>query len=100
MDTKKEVEPAPEPVAEPTPAPAPAPVPAPVPEPAPAPEPEPEPSEDDTDKMQQLQAEFERLQNNGVFRAEGLYQLLMINQNLDRIATVIEKLVGGQDVKG
>ncbi|HUU86817.1 MAG TPA: hypothetical protein VMX17_03595 [Candidatus Glassbacteria bacterium] len=50
--------------------------------------------DEDAQKVEQLQAEFERLQNTGVFRAEILYQCLGMNANLDRIATAIEKLTG------
>ena len=53
-----------------------------------------EEADEDTQKVEQLQAEFERLQNAGVFRAEILYQCLGMNSNLDRIATAIEKLTG------
>jgi len=53
-----------------------------------------EEADEDTQKVEQLQAEFERLQNTGVFRAEILYQCLGMNANLDRIATAIEKLTG------
>jgi len=44
-----------------------------------------EPSEEDIQKFQQLQAEIERLQNDGVFRAELLFQLVDINKNLARL---------------
>lgn len=54
-----------------------------------------EPSKEDAEKMQQLQAEVERLQNVGVFRTELLYQLLGINSNLERIASSIDKVTGG-----
>jgi len=43
-----------------------------------------EPSEEDMEKFQQLQAEIERLQNDGVWRVEILYQL-------NKIVTALEK---------
>lgn len=44
-----------------------------------------EPSEEDIQRFQQLQAEIERLQNNGVFRTELIFQLVEINKNLARL---------------
>jgi len=43
------------------------------------------------EKMQQLQTEIERLQNNGVFRAEILYQLVGINTNLEKIGRILDR---------
>ena len=44
-----------------------------------------EPSEEDIQRFQQLQAEIERLQNDGVFRKELIFQLVEINRNLVRL---------------
>jgi uncharacterized protein (UPF0305 family) len=49
---------------------------------------------EDVEKLQQIQAEIERMQNSGAFRVELLYQLLGVNANLNRIATAIEKVIG------
>ena len=43
-----------------------------------------EPSKEDLERFRQLQTEIERLQNDGVWRVEMLYQL-------NRIATALEK---------
>lgn len=44
----------------------------------------------DEERGLQIQAEIERLQNTGVFRAEVLYQLLGINTNLEKMANALE----------
>lgn len=51
-------------------------------------------SEEDVQKLQQLQAEIERLQNSGIFRAEMLYQCVGLNTNLERIANALERFGG------
>jgi alkylation response protein AidB-like acyl-CoA dehydrogenase len=58
-----------------------------------------EPNEEDKLRIQQLQAEVERLQNNGTFRAELIYQYLGLNTNLNRIAIALEKLGGANAEK-
>lgn len=44
------------------------------------------------ERMKQIVAEYERLQNAGVFRTELLYQLVQINFNMNRIATLFEQV--------
>ena len=39
-------------------------------------------SSEDIAKIQEINAEIERLQNNGIFRAELLYQLQLLNSQL------------------
>jgi len=58
-----------------------------------------EPTEEDLEQYKRIQAEIERLQNTGAFRTEVLYQYLGINVNLNRIATALEKLTGGNGKK-
>ena len=56
---------------------------------------EPEPTQEEVEamneeRMNQIQLEVTRLQNNGVYRAEILYQLVNLNSNLERIAQGLE----------
>lgn len=50
------------------------------------------PSDEQVAKIRELETQVERLQNNGVYRVEKLYQL-------QRIGDFLEKLVGGDDAK-
>jgi hypothetical protein len=50
-----------------------------------------------TDVQSTINSEIERLQNNGVFRAELLYQLIEINTNLKVLNALILKAIGGED---
>ena len=43
--------------------------------------------------------EVEMLQNDGIFRAESLYQLSQLNQHLMVLNTLINKAIGGDDAK-
>ena len=57
---------------------------------------QPEPTQEELETMnrerlEQLQMEVTRLQNNGVYRAEVLYQLVNLNANLERIGIAIEE---------
>ena len=57
-----------------------------------------QPAVEEASKEEQLrlvQLEIERLQNNGTFRAELLYQILQVNTHLGRISASLQKLAGG-----
>lgn len=49
------------------------------------------------DQTEVINREIERLQNDGVFRAELLYQLIEINTHLKVLNTLIMKAIGGED---
>lgn len=49
-------------------------------------------SEDELKKLKQIDQEITRLRDHGVFNAELLYQVIKANDNLERIAKVLEDL--------
>ena len=55
-------------------------------------------TDEDMERWKQLQAEYERLQNDGIFRTELIYQNVNLNASLTRIAVALEKL-GGLDAQ-
>lgn len=61
-------------------------------------EPKEEISKEELQRLHQIDQEITRLRDHGVFNAEALFQLIKINENLDRIATVLER-IGGSDGK-
>jgi len=50
-------------------------------------------SEEELERLKAIDQEIARLRDHGVFNAEVLFQVIKINENLDRIATVLEKLI-------
>lgn len=51
-------------------------------------------------KIQEINAQVESLQNNGLFRVEWLYQMQIQNEHLRQIAETLKKLTGGDDNDG
>lgn len=50
-------------------------------------------SEEEIQRLQAIDQEIARLRDHGVFNAEVLFQSIKTNENLDRIATSLEKLL-------
>lgn len=55
--------------------------------------------ENEQTEQERKAMEIELLQNNGIFRAEMLFQLGQINQNLYLLNSLIKGLIGGKDGK-
>lgn len=50
-------------------------------------------SKEEMEKIQAIENEITRLRDHGVYNAETLFQKIKINENLERIATALEKIV-------
>lgn len=50
-------------------------------------------SEEELERLKAIDQEIARLRDHGVFNAEILFQVIKVNENLDRIATALESLV-------
>lgn len=56
-------------------------------------------SEDDLARIRQLEAEMSRLERNGAYRAEVLYQLLQLNTAMNRLNISIERIANAQEFR-
>jgi hypothetical protein len=57
-----------------------------------------EPTEE-TEHLSKKAEEIQLLQNDGIFRSEALYQLILLNQNLNNLVDTL-KVLGGLDEDG
>ena len=56
-------------------------------------EPQEQISEEELERLKAIDQEIARLRDHGVFNAEVLFQVIKVNENLDRIAKALESLV-------